>query len=166
MQEHEGEKVKAKSNRTQLASAWNPLKYTDHPRKLKFLSSCVVCHNTDFISEPMRQRNERNFLFIQYFHKVFDIESSLHYRMTFMLAWVFMPLFLLEESVRDKILHGRKLQHMKNKEGEMQGKLNLERANSDDQILLHLSNKCRIYLWAPWGCCFNIETYRTAIRNR
>jgi len=57
-----------------------------------------------------------------------------------------MPLFLLEESVRDKILHGRKLQHMKNKEGEMQGKLNLERANSDDQILLHLSNKCRIYL--------------------
>ena len=29
---------------------------------------------------------------------------------------------MLEGSVRDKILHGRKLQHMKNKEGEMQEK--------------------------------------------
>ena len=90
------------------------------------MSSCVVCYNTDFISEPMRQRNERNFLFIQYFHKEFDIESSLHYRMTFKLARVFSLLFLLEGSVRDNILHGRKLQHMKNKEGEMQGNLNFE----------------------------------------
>jgi len=45
---------------------------------------------------------------------------------------------------------------MKNKEGEMQEKQFLDWANSDDQILLHLYNKCRIYLWIPWGWCFNI----------
>ena len=119
MREYEAQKASANCVKS--------TKYTGHPYKLKFLSPCVVCHNIDFISEPMRQRNERNFLFIQYFHKVFDIESSLHYRMTFMLARVFSLLFLLEGLVRDKILlHGRKRQHMKNREGEMQVKLNPE----------------------------------------
>lgn len=81
-------------------NTWRPMRYVDsHRRHLGsmstppgLLSSCHerkllsfrdIFHITDSISKPMRQRNWKNFfLFGEYFHKVFDIGSGLHYRNT------------------------------------------------------------------------------------